>query len=372
MRPVINPDEAASRLGQIFPRAAFDTTLSNALAGWAISSLLYIDAVAPENSEPEIWARPSSVIWQQADVLKSHVGSEDRKAWREAAARRYAHVEQLLSETWGITAAPRFRENSRETLRDEILAGWRDLGAVRQRPGLPTSSSKPRWALEAHFADLFVPTVEGIDLETAIESWTESHLDVGARLRARRARDAATAEYAVEVVLPGGKIRALEHGESSRILKGVIEEWAPRRMSDPVVLTISEPGAKLLVEDQLLLAELGVVIDVANLLPDALIADIGVTPAEFWIVEAVSTDGEINDRRKRELHEWAQEQRIDPKSCRFLTAFASRNASPAKRRLKDLARGTFAWYLDEPDMELSWDILDEGSAQVIPIYSSKR
>ena len=92
----------------------------------------------------------------------------------------------------------------------------------------------------------------------------------------------------------------------------------------------------------------------STLLPDALLVDIGETPPVFWVIEAVATDGVIDEDRKRSLLRWATQQRIPQDSCRFLSAFGSRNAPPAKRRLKDLATGTYAWYADEPDRELAW------------------
>jgi hypothetical protein len=75
----------------------------------------------------------------------------------------------------------------------------------------------------------------------------------------------------------------------------------------------------------------------------------------FWVIEAVATDGEINDQRKAVLLEWAQSQNIKASDCRFLSAFASRNAPPAKKRLKDIASGSYCWFLSEPEHELSWD-----------------
>ena len=354
MRSIVNPAEAVKRLELIFPRAAFDSTLSGDLAGWAVASLIYMDAVAPEGIDPPVWARPTSILWQQLEVLETRVSDEERRAWCEAAALNNRKLSELL-ERWNISLNPRFRENSREAVRDEILSGWRDLGVVRQRAGIPTSSSKPRWALEEHFAELFNPNIIETDFLNIVNEWTARHLDVGARLKALQARRIDAEQFEVSLTLPNGKVRSLEFGKSSQILKGVIEEWAVRRLTKPVVLTISEPGDKLMVEDQLLLAQLGVTIDVGNLLPDALIADIGVNPARFWIIEAVATDGPISDVRKEQLLKWAKEQRIEPSSCSFLTAFASRNAAPVKRRLKDLAAGTYAWFLDEPDFELYWD-----------------
>lgn len=355
MRALIQPGEAERRLCMVFPRSSFDTVLSGPLAGWAVAAMIYVGAVAGEE-DPTIWARPSTITWQQEAVLTERGSDADRLAWRSAAAKRQRDLQELLT-TWGYRHEPRYRENSRETLRDETLKKWNELSAVRRRAGIPTSSSKPTWALEPHFADLFDPELRDMALDDAIAGWTSNRMTPGYRLRAQQARRQERQGEAVKVTLPDGSVRDLEPGRSSLILKNVVEVWAPRRLKQPVVLTISEPGAKLLVGDQLLLAQIGLTLDVSNILPDALIADIGTDPVEFWIIEAVASDGPITDQRRKDLIDWAERQSIDPSHCRFLTAFESRGASIAKRRLKDLGSGTFAWFVDEPDHSLRWDLI---------------
>jgi len=233
--------------------------------------------------------------------------------------------------------------------------------AGRDLPGVPTSSSVGRWALAESFADLFDPTLQGDALLQAVESWRRSHLGPGDMLKIDVARDRARQQHAVSLTLPmGAGTRELEFGDASLILKGVVEQWATVRLVDPVLLTISEPGRKILLADERRLRQLGLRVDAANLLPDCVIVDIGSTPQTFWIIEAVASDGEIDDARRGELLRWAADQRIDPASCQFLSAFISRNHSAARKRLKDIAAGTFAWYLDEPERELSWYELRAG------------
>jgi len=351
MRALITAEDAVRRLRLIFPREAFDVAASNSLAGWAIASLIYVEAVADTN--PQTWARPSTVLWQREPVLAEHGSDHDRARWRAAAARGASAVDALLRE-WGVPETRRYAENSREPLRDDTFRLWAQMGAMRQRHGIPTSSSQPRWALEPHFADLFDPAVDGDALDDAITAWREAHMDAGALLRAAIATRTAKGQHATTVTLPDGTERPLEPGVSSQILKGVIEQWAPVRLGQPIVLVISEPGAKLLVTDQLILTQLGITLDVSNLLPDALLADLATEPVTFWVIEAVATDGAITEQRKRELEQWAPAQRIRVDSLRFLTAFVSRNQPAAKRRLKDLAVGTYAWFSDEPQQELAW------------------
>ena len=114
-------------------------------------------------------------------------------------------------------------------------------------------------------------------------------------------------------------------------------------------------GRQDVTADSAILQRLGLVIDISALLPDAVLVDVALTPPDFWIVEAVATDGPIDEDRKRALLKWAVQQRIPEGTCNFLTAFGSRNAGPARKRLKDLAVGTYAWYADEPTRELQWD-----------------
>ncbi|AEF42734.1 BsuBI/PstI family type II restriction endonuclease [Hoyosella subflava] len=353
-RPVITPALAEQRLRQIFPRAAFDPTLSAPLAAMAVSALLYIDAVCSDTQPVTTvtWARPTTVIWM-SDAALAHPDHQDRLAWRTAAAKGRAQVEALLDQ-WGEPFQPRYRENSRETLRDETFKHWHQHGAMRKRTDVVTSSSSPRWALRDDFADLFDPSLTDDQAQELAERWRETHLDPGTRLRVVHAQRAEQSSTAVHVTLPDGTRRSLEPGTSSLILKGVIESWAAARLTTPVVLTVSEPGDKVHIGDEKILQQLGIQIDVANVLPDALIADIGSDPVRFWLGEAVASDGPVTEERRKLLLHWASQQNILPSSCSFLTAFHSRNAAAARRRLKDLASGTWAWFADEPTQELAW------------------
>ena len=350
-----SPEEVQRRLEHVFPREAFDTVLSNPLAAAAVTTMLYVNAVVPaEGPLPDdvTWARPSMCLWMSDDVY-ARTDPSTRFAWAAAALRGKRQVEQLQA-TWGMSFRPRYADNTRETLRDETLPAWAKYGAVRVRPGVKTTSSRGRWALTDTFAALFDPGCDSEALGARIDAWRERHMSPGARLKVLTAHRRDQRAHATAVRLPDGVVRQLEPGDASRILKGVVEQWVPLRLRDPVVVMISEPGEKLYVGDAALIERLGLAIDIGTLLPDAVIVDIGMAPPQFWIIEVVATDGPVDEDRKNALLHWAQAQGIPASSCQFLTAFLSRNAGPARRRLKDLASGTFAWYADEPTCELAW------------------
>ncbi len=334
--------------------------------------MIYVGAVeGSSDADIQRYARPSTVLWLQDDVLDLD-DAPHREAWYAAAVGPKAKERvRALVEGWGLPFNQWYADNTRETLRDETFPRWREQGALVDRPGLVTSSSRARWALAEAFADLFDPELDGQRLADAIDDWIEAHMSAAGRLKALGVRQMARSTHAVDVTFPTGEQRRLEPGLASHILKGVIEEWAPRRLKSPMVITISEPGDKVFIVDQKVLQAIGVSINVSKLLPDALLADLGSDPVQFWVVEAVASDGPITEDRKAALLSWAASQGIDPAQCRFMTAFASRNASAAKRRLKDLAGGTFAWYLDEPGSELAWNEIPDvrPMAEVVELHS---
>lgn len=136
------------------------------------------------------------------------------------------------------------------------------------------------------FADLFAPDLVEDALIAPIDGWRDTHLSPGDRVRISVDLGRGQQVHQVEVTLPNGERRALEPGDPSMILRGVIEQWAPVRLADPVVVTISEPGNKVYIRDAARLKQLGVTIDQMTLLPDALIADVGSRPVAFWTLRS--------------------------------------------------------------------------------------
>jgi hypothetical protein len=319
--------------------------------------MLYVDAVVPASGDlpkSASWARPTMLLWL-SDGAYARADGASRAAWRAAATGPQAkNAVANLMKSWSQLSDSKYGDNSRETIRGHVFPRWLDEGAMRVKPGVKTTSPLPRWALTDAFADLFDPSLNGEALTARVEAFRENHMSPSGKVKALTARQRGSQIHAVSVALPDGTVRRLEPGEASLILKGVIEAWAPARLKDPIVLTISEPGDKIYTADATLLQQLGLSIDRSALLPDALLVDVGQSPPDFWVIEAVASDGPIDDDRKRALLRWAEKQRVPEEACHFLTAFGSRNAAPAKRRLKDLAVGTFAWYLDEPTRELAW------------------
>ena len=341
------------RLRRVFPeQVTHRGRLTNQLAASAVFVSLYVGSVAGARK-----VRPSMVLWM-CDAAARRTRITERREWYEAALRGKRSLSELLR-TWGVQHQPWYGDNTREPLRDETFRTWAEYGALLRDETVPTTSPVPQWSLADDFASLFRTRLRGDELERAISRWQENHLGAAGLARVAIARQLAGPGAQVVVDLPGGGRRTLAPGGSSLIVKGVIERLAPRLLERPGVLFISESREHVDVVDDRLLRRLGIEIDAARVLPDALLFDAG--PGVFWLVEAAYTAGASDEARKAALVEWAVSQNLDPAACRYLSAFVSRTAQPFRRLVSSLAWGTHVWFLDEPENVIRLEELPERS-----------
>lgn len=351
---LVSRDECERRLRLILPpEVVGDRVVAGRLAGAAVFVFTFCDAVDGRHR-----LRPSAVLWMCDEAARRRRPAQ-RERWRAAAVRGHAVVRELV-ESWGVEHRPWYAENSRETLRDEVFREWQRLGALDRDEAVPTTSSRPAWTLRGDFAALFDSALRGEALSTAISAWQDVHLGRAGVARRAVQRNRERAQQAVQVQLPNGALRQLRPGESSLLIKGVVEDLAPRLLGDPAVLAISESARKVDLVDGDLLEQLGLAIAADRLLPDALLFDLDA--GEFWFVEAVATDGEISEGRRDDLLRWAADRGIAAADCRFLTAFVSRTQPAFHRRVSSLAWGSLVWFLTEPDYVLRLEPLPSSSS----------
>lgn len=353
--PALLDDRSAykARLQLVMPESLTGTRATcSGIAAAAAFTLVYVGAI--DQQRP---VRPAMIVGM-SDAAARHRQPTERLAWYRAAKLGNKAVADLL-DGWGeVDKTTWYATNSREGVRDETFPAWSRRGALIVDESVPTTSSRGRYSLAPDFAALLDPNLTGDDLEQRVRSWQDHHLTMAARLRAQRDRDVARADHALAVSLPGGVSRNLLPGQSSVILKGVIEEWT-KMLDDPVVVFISQSGEKVNVFDNQLLTSLGLSIDQQRFLPDCLIADLA-GEESLWLVEVVASDGPITEERREAMTRWATGHGLAGDRCQFLTAFTSRTSAEAKRALPVLARGSHAWFLDEPDALLSWLDLPTG------------
>ncbi|SPE27898.1 Restriction endonuclease (fragment) [Candidatus Sulfopaludibacter sp. SbA3] len=165
-------------------------------------------------------------------------------------------------------------------------------------------------------------------------------------------RGVATTGEGILATFPNGETRRMAPGPSSVISKAVIEEFAPRFLTSPAVLWVSESGAKIVARDDELASRLKLKISADRNLPDIILVDLGHTQSAgvlLVFVEVVASDGPITAQRQHALLRIATEAGFQSKRVAFVTAFLDRSHSAFKKSIPELAWRSFAWFAAEPE-----------------------
>ncbi len=333
--PLLERAEVARRLRLIFPEGTpeRDKCVRDAAAA-TVAAFLYIGAV----EGADIWLNPVHVV---------RLGDTRMLFNADAPSRAdYAKAPRATGERW-------YQDNSREQVRDEVIRqGLIPNGAVIERAGVPTTSSKPRYALAAPFAALFDPGLQGEALVTAAKAWADATLNPMALARIVSLRGSTDRDGAdILVRFPNGETRLLAPGPSSRIAQAVVEQFAPRFLTDPVVLWLSESAAKVAARDEGWIKRLRLRITPDRTLPDIILLDRGHSAADLKLVfvEVVATDGPVTEQRARAFLDIAGEGGFAASRVACITAFLDRDRAEVKKALPSLAWGSHVWFASEPE-----------------------
>lgn len=355
--PLLDVPDIHRRLLQIFPDGTPQRNYcTREMAARAVFVMLYVGAVEGSG----MWMAPKHVY--RMGIAQAHLRSDqDRRVYIAAVAKRGS---QLPADCW-------FQDNTREPIRDETLRdGFVRMGAVVTRPGVATTSSQGRYALQTAFVSLFDPALSGEPLNVAIGAWQERHLSAGALARVRlQQRSATAAQSRVLVTLPNGETRQMEAGPSSVITKAVVEVFAPRLLAEPAVLWISESGNKIIQRDDELAQAIGLKIEADKLLPDTILVDLAPAEPLIVFVEAVATAGEITEARRAAFLDLMIAAGFKATQVAFVTAFADRNKPAFKRSIASLAWGSFAWCLSEPEHLIVLDGTAPGGVRLLSQFA---
>lgn len=336
--PVLPVSQIHERLQIIFP----ESTPHRNNCVWEIAAktvfvMIYIGAV--EGSQT--WIRPDQVT-RMTDEQASITDQSSRLQWQK----------ESLKSSRGEIPGRWYAVNTRESIRDDTLRGGLiSNGAVCERSGLPTTSPAPRYALKEGFVDLFDPNLIDEALLNAMSQWRAKNLspEALARIAIRRKGVVAAAKEGLLVTFPNGETRRMASGPSSVISKAVIEEFATRYLIDPGVIFLSESANKIVSRDDELAKLIGLNIESDRNLPDIILVDLGPSDPLLVFVEVVATDGPVSQKRKEALLILAENAGFSTKNVVFITAYLDRSEPAFKKTVDDLAWGSFAWFMAEPD-----------------------
>ena len=355
--PLLDISQIHDRLQVIFPEGTPQRGYcTREMAARAVFVMLYIGAVEGSG----VWMGPKHV-YRMGDAQSGKRDDKHRQDYMTA-----------VEKPGFVAPADRwFQDNTREPIRDETLRdGLVRVSAVVTRTGLATTSSKGRYALQTGFAALFDPALQGELLEAAIAAWQDRSLSAGALARVRlQQRSATAAQSKILVKLPNGETRQMEAGPSSVITKGIVEVFAPRFLGDPAVLWISESGNKVIQRDDELAQSLGLKIETDKLLPDTILVDLAPAEPLLVFIEAVATDGPITEARRGAFIELVTAAGFKVSQIAFVTAFRDRDAPAFKKAVPNLAWGSFAWCLSEPEHLIALDGTQPGGIRLLSDFT---
>jgi hypothetical protein len=335
------------RLPAIFPEGLNQRTyFTRQIAAKTIFVMFYVGAV--EGSER--WLRPNQVT-RMTDQQSRKTSDGDRESWTKASVSRSTEI-----------AGRWFADNTREPIRDETIKNALvRVGAVVERGGLETTSSRPRYALARDFAELFVASED--EFAGLVVAWQQRHLTAPARARmelVRRRVAAAASQDSVLVTFPNGETRHMSAGISSEITRSVIEEFAPRYLEDPGVLWVSESRNKVVARDDELARSLGLDIEAQRVLPDVILVDVGAEDPLIVFVEVVASDGPVSEKRKEDLLALITGAGLGETNVAFVTAYMDRGASAYRKTSAEIAWGSFVWFTSEPDRIVIFHAREDG------------
>jgi hypothetical protein len=269
----------------------------------------------------------------------------------QQAARSDQAAREAYRKNFKARGSRWYADNTREQVRDESLRdGLVAIGAVIKRDDLPTTAKTPRYALKKDFASLFDPALQGAALEKAIGAFQTKHLSKSALARVSIMLAGAAGKTAgVLVTFPNGETRQLAPGPSSIISRAVIEVFTKRFLDKPAVLWLSESGNKVVMRDDKIAHAVGLKIEPDKNLPDLILADLGPADPLIVFVEVVATDGAITLRRQKAIHAITDIAGFQRSQVAFLTAYQDRESAGFKKTVPQLAWGSFAWFVSEPD-----------------------
>ncbi len=269
-------------------------------------------------------------------VLLALLDLKPMTPWKQATAplRGITPIIEFIAKCYGQRYAP----NTRETVRDEAVKYFVELGLLLRNPDeaqRPTNSGKTAYQIE--------PTALTLFRALGRREWQRLLRDyLAGRETIRREIDRDRDFARVPVKLPDGTEVKLSPGDQNPLIKQIVEEFCPRFTTEPIVVYIGDTESKFhhLAGDHL--ARLGIVIDPAAKMPDVVVHD--TRRNWLFLIEAVTSGGSIDGKRRKELKALFADSKA---GLVFVTAFETREEM--RRFFPQISWETEVWIAESPD-----------------------
>lgn len=230
-----------------------------------------------------------------------------------------------------------YAENSRESFRKETMHQFVAGGLALQNPDEPgRPPNSPKWCYQ------IAPAAKALLVTYGTRDWDAALAAYLVKVETLSAQYAAKREMAMTpCVVPGGGELLLSPGDHSRLIRDIIQEFAPRFIPGSRLIYVGDTGNKSIVFDEERFAKLGVKLHGRGKLPDVVFHD----EKRNWLVlvESVTSVGPVDGKRYAELIHLFHGVNA---GLVFVTAFPDR--ALMARFLGDLAWETEVWCASDP------------------------
>lgn len=251
---------------------------------------------------------------RSALTLLALIGLEPEAPWSEATNPRMGitPIMDFCRDHYGTKYAP----NTRETFRRQTMHQFVEACLAVANPDDPDRPvNSPKWCYQVEPRALRLLKAYGT------EKWEPTLTDWQATIGSLRARYAREREMnKVPLQLAEGRELYLTPGKHSRLIRAIVEEFAPRFAPGGQVIYVGDTGEKWAYFDLDALRSLGVAVDEHGKMPDVVIH----YEPKGWLllVEAVTSHGPVDAKRRNELTQLFRDVKV---GLVYITAFLNRN-----------------------------------------------
>ncbi len=219
----------------------------------------------------------------------------ENSSWEDAAVKSL-RVHDILTEI-KQRYGREYAENTRETVRRQVLHQFEQAGIVLRNPddpALATNSPRTHYVLSDLVLDALrhYGTPEWESKRNAFVNQQGSLLEIY-----QRARE----QHEVPLQIGEGKELKLSPGKHNQLQAAIVSEFGPRFAPGAKLLYIGDTANKVLIFEDQIFAKLGVTASEHDKLPDIVLYD----EHKNWIflIEAVTSHGPVSPKRHVELEE---------------------------------------------------------------------
>lgn len=251
----------------------------------------------------------------------------------QAPQRRITEMMDWMREHYEVHYQP----NSRETIRRQTVHQFVQIGLILENPDQPDRPiNSPKWCyqlapvvselLRCHGTSAFAEELKRFLAASGDHSLTARHRNLPRE----------------QVRMPDGASVYLSAGGQNTLIRAIVEEFTSRFVRQPKILLLGDAANKEIVSDRSAMIDLGIALSERGKAPDVLIHD---TKRDWLVVvEAVTSHGPIDQKRKNELNDLLGRARP---GLVFVSAFPDRRTFTKFHA--SIAWETEVWIADAPD-----------------------